>query len=98
MDNKYSFDMRTKMHDSGLVEVSQDVSSHLDWAKAQRERSKQSRLDRGFKPYCNIPDSVSLDIMTKYGINIHGDSYTRDDLKKVKEIIKRDYPKLMYYH
>jgi hypothetical protein len=95
MDNKYSFDLKVKRTGERL-EITQDVSSHLDWAKDQREISKQSRLDRGFKPYCNIPDSVSLDIMTKYGINIHGDC-NKDDLRKVKQIIKQDYPALMYY-
>ena len=95
MDNKYSFDLKVKRTGERL-EITQDVSSHLDWAKDQREISKQSRLDRGFKPYCNIPDSVSLDIMTKYGINIH-DGCNKDDLKRVKQIIKQDYPALMYY-
>ena len=95
MDNKHSFDMQVKKTGDRL-EVTQDVSSHLDWAKDQRERSRHARLDRGFKPYCNIPDSVSLDIMTKHGINIHGNC-NKDDLKKVKQIIKRDYPALMYY-
>jgi len=96
MDNKYSFDMRVQQTGDRL-DVTQDVSSHLDWAKEQRERSTQSRLDRGFKPYCNIPDSVSLDIMTKYGINVHG-GCDKDDLKRVKQIIKQEYPALMYYH
>ncbi len=95
MDNKHSFDIKVK-RTGERFNVTQDVSSHLDWAKAQRERSKHARLDRGLKPYCNIPDSVSLDIMTKYGINIHGDC-NKDDLRKVKQIIKQDYPALMYY-
>ena len=95
MDNKHSFDIKVK-RTGERFDVTQDVSSHLDWAKDQRERSKHDRLDRGFKPYCNIPDSVSLDIMTKYGINIHG-GCNKDDLKRVKQIIKQDYPALMYY-
>jgi len=95
MDNKHSFDIKVKKIGERF-DVTQDVSSHLDWAKDQRERSKYDRLDRGFKPYCNIPDSVSLDIMTKYGINIH-DGCNKDDLKRVKQIIKQDYPALMYY-
>ena len=95
MDNKHSFDIKVKRTGERL-DVTQDVSSHLDWAKDQRERSKHARLDRGLKPYCNIPDSVSLDIMTKYGINIHGEC-DKDDLKKVKQIIKQDYSALMYH-
>jgi len=95
MDDKYSFDMRVKQLGERL-EVTQNVNPHLEWAKLQRELSKGNRMDRGFKPYCNIPDSVSLDIMTKYGINIHGDC-DKDDLKKVKQIIKQDYSALMYH-
>ena len=95
MDDKYSFDMRVKQLGERL-EVTQNIGPHLEWAKLQRELSKGSRLDRGFKPYCNIPDSVSLDIMTKYGINIHGEC-DKDDLKKVKQIIKQDYSAPMYH-
>ena len=96
MDNNYRFDLSVRSNKHG-IEVGQDVTDHLDWAKYQREMSKKSKAaNHGFKPYCNIPDSVSLDIMTKYGINIHGQC-DKDDLQKVKQIIKRDYPALMYY-
>ena len=66
----------TKAKDDGFREVTQDVSTHLEWA---------------------IPDSVSLELMSKYGINIHNNQTDRDALKKVKSIIKRDYPHLMYH-
>ena len=95
MDNNYTFDMQVKNVEDRF-EITQDVTSHLDWAKEQRKISKYARLDRGFKPYCNIPDSLSLEIMTKYGINIH-DGCDKDDLKKVKQIIKQNYPALMYH-
>ena len=100
MDKKHSFDMRTKKVSGGIA-VTQDVSTHLDWAKHMREVTQSSfrkKADTGFKPFCTIPDSVALDIMTKYHINIHDADCTKDDLKKVKSIIKRDYPQLMYFH
>ena len=100
MDNKYSFDMRTKKVSGGIA-VTQDVNPHLEWAKHMREVTQSSfrkKADTGFKPFCTIPDSVALDIMTKYHINIHDADCTKDDLKKVKSIIKRDYPQLMYFH
>ena len=100
MDKDYKFDLRTKKV-SGGIEVTQDVSSHLDWAKHMREVTQtafRSRPDTGFKPFCNIPDSVALDIMTKYHINIHDNECTKDDFKKVKTIIKRDYPHLLYFN
>ena len=88
----------TKAKDDGFREVTQDVSSHLEWAKHMRElESARKSFSSGFKPFCNIPDSVSLELMSKYGINIHNNQTDKDALKKVKQIIKRDYPHLMYH-
>tara|TARA_B100000745_G_C19964194_1_gene326066 strand:+ start:144 stop:494 length:351 start_codon:yes stop_codon:yes gene_type:complete len=88
----------TKAKDDGFREVTQDVSTHLEWAKQMREtESARNNFSHGFKPFCNIPDSVSLELMSKYGINIHDNQTDRDALKKVKSIIKRDYPHLMYH-
>jgi|TARA_B110000046_G_C12756232_1_gene298862 hypothetical protein len=102
MDDKYSFDIRTKKV-SGGIDVTQDVSPHLEWAKYMRENTKglnqfRQKADTGFKPFCTIPDSVALDIMTRYHVNIHSSECTKDDLRVVKSIIKRDYPQLMYFH
>jgi hypothetical protein len=100
MDKKHTFDLRTKKV-SGGIEVTQDVSTHLAWAKHMREATQtkfRQRQDTGFKPFCNIPDSVALDIMTKHHINIHDNECSRDDLKVVKSIIKRDYPHLLYFN
>lgn len=88
----------TKAKEDGFREVTQDVSSHLEWAKEMRAtESARNNFSHGFKPFCNIPDSVSLELMSKYGINIHSNQTDRDALKKVKSIIKRDYPHLMYH-
>ena len=88
----------TKAKEDGFREVTQDVSSHLEWAKEMRATaSARNNFSHGFKPFCNIPDSVSLELMSKYGINIHDNQTDRDALKKVKSIIKRDYPHLMYH-
>ena len=84
----------------GHFGVTQDVTKHLEWAKYQRELSYQNRFsknDTGFKPYCNVPDSVALDIMSKYGINLHDPNIQPAEMQKFKRIIKTDYPNLMYY-
>ena len=70
----------------GGIAVTQDVNSHLEWAKHMREITSNSfrkKVDTGFKPFCNIPDSVALDILTKYHINIHSAECTKDDFKVV---------------
>ncbi len=100
MDKDYKFDLRTKKVSGGIA-VTQDVNSHLEWAKHMREITSNSfrkKVDTGFKPFCNIPDSVALDILTKYHINIHSAECTKDDFKIVKSIIKRDYPHLLYFN
>jgi len=100
MDKDYKFDMRTKKVSGGIA-VTQDVNPHLEWARHMREATSnrfRAKSDTGFKAFCTIPDSVALDIMTKYHINIHDNECTKDDLKKVKLIMKRDYPHLLYFH
>jgi hypothetical protein len=88
----------TKAKEDGFREVTQDVSSHLAWAKEMRAMENfRNGFSHGFKPFCNIPDSVSLELMSKYGINIHSNQKDKDALKRVKQIIKRDYPHLMYH-
>tara|TARA_R100001244_G_scaffold23521_1_gene24189 strand:- start:339 stop:668 length:330 start_codon:yes stop_codon:yes gene_type:complete len=88
----------TKAKEDGFREVTQDVSTHLEWAKQMRAtESSRNNFSHGFKPFCNIPDSVSLELMSKYGINIHNNQTDKDALKRVKSIIKRDYPHLMYH-
>jgi len=79
------------------IRVAQDVEEHLKWAKQQREISKAGRKDTGFKPFCNVPDSVALDIMDKYRINIHDPHIQPAEKKRFKQIIKSEYPHLMYY-
>ena len=88
----------TKAKEDGFREVTQDVSSHLAWAKEMRAmENSRNGFSHGFKPFCNIPDSVSLELMSKYGINVHSSQTDKDAFKKVKSIIKRDYPHLMYH-
>jgi hypothetical protein len=84
------------------LSVTQDIAPHLAWAKSLREANRthnrySKRTDTGFKPYCNVPDSVALDIMTKFNLNLHDPNIQPEDLKKIKRIIKTTYPHLMYY-
>lgn len=83
------------------IGVTQDLTSHLAWAKQLREDNRHNKygkkLDTGFKPFCNVPDTVALDIMTKHRINIHDADIQPEDMKKFKRIMKTEYPHLMYY-
>jgi len=84
--------------DASGIGIVQDIEPHLEWAKAQREFGKKNkRIDSGFKPFCNVPDTIALDIMTKYRINIHDKNIQPEEMRKFKHIMKFKYPHLMYY-
>ena len=87
--------------DTSGIRVEQDIEPHLKWAQEQRNIPRNSRFlkkrDTGFKPYCNVPDSIALDIMTKHHINIHDKNIQQEDMRKFKRIIKTEYPHLMYF-
>jgi hypothetical protein len=84
--------------DASGIRTVQDIEPHLKWAAEQREFSrKYKRKDTGFKPFCNVPDTVALDIMTKYHINIHDKDIQPEEMKKFKRIMKTEYSHLMYY-
>ena len=99
MIDEYLFkDYHVHIDKSGM-QITQDIEPHLKWAQEQRRisRSTGKKLDTGFKPYCNVPDSIALDIMTKYHINIHDVNIQPEDMRKFKRIIKTVYPHLMYF-
>ena len=84
-----------------IIGVTQDIEPHLEWAKQLREDRSHNRygkkLDTGFKPFCNVPDAVALDIMTKHRINIHDTNIQPEEMRKFKRIMKTEYPHLMYF-
>jgi|15BtaG_2_1085339.scaffolds.fasta_scaffold02734_6 hypothetical protein len=86
--------------DASGIRVEQDIAPHLEWAKMQREMNRSNRFSRkadtGFKPFCNVPDTVALDIMTKYHINVHDKNIQPEEMRKFKSIMKTKYPHLMY--
>jgi|SaaInlStandDraft_4_1057021.scaffolds.fasta_scaffold24558_3 hypothetical protein len=88
--------------DKSGIGVTQDISGHLAYAKSLREENRThnryaKKADTGFKPFCNVPDTVALDVMTKYGINIHDENIQPEEMRKFKHIMKFKYPHLMYY-
>ena len=101
--------LRSKTKPDGLVadadirddrveyEVRQEMDPFLDQAKYDRENNTMKHGH--VKKYATIPDLVSIEIMNKYGINIHdpetmGDA---DKMKKFKHIIQTEYKHLMAY-
>jgi len=77
--------------------VTQDEKPFIEQAKLDRE--KTSKRDIGYKKFATIPDIVAIEVMTKYGIDIH-DADTFSDktlMRKFMYIIKTEYPYLLSY-
>jgi hypothetical protein len=79
--------------------LSQDVNPFLEQAKRERTASDQ-RANMGYgsmRKVATIPDIISLELLTKYGIDLH-DEAIRDDrymMRKALQILKRDYPHIL---
>jgi len=77
--------------------VQQNEKPFLEQAKIDRELG--SRKDSGYKKFATIPDIVAIDILHKYGIDIHDPDTMRDQdkMNKFKNIIKSEYSYLLSY-
>jgi hypothetical protein len=80
-------------YDEGKVQYHyrQDVSNLLDYT----QRSRNDGLtDHGIKSdlwhYAQIPPVIILEMKFKHGVDV----FKKDHLKKVFELINREYPKL----
>ena len=96
-DNPHSFNVHTYL-DSKDFKIVQDVTSYLDYAAQQRELDAHHRTPgTHYRSSFIIPDIVAIDILTKYGIDIHAPEFMNDPTAKrrVKEIVRTEYPKLM---
>ena len=78
-------------------EINQEMDPYLEQAKFDRDNNEMK--NGHVKKFATIPDLVSIEIMNKYGINIH-DPLTfndKDKMKKFKYIIQTEYKHLMAY-
>lgn len=76
--------------------LEQDVTAYKNYAAQQRELDTIARNGRTYRSFAIIPDIVAIDILTKYGLDIHGAEFMSDpaSLRKLKQIIETDYPLL----
>jgi len=77
--------------------VQQDEKPFLEQAKADRELG--NKKDVGYKKFATIPDIVAIDILNKYGIDIHNPATMQDKtiMNRFKQIIKSEYAYLLSY-
>ena len=92
--NPYSFTVKEDIKDFRLE---QDIQAYKDFAAESREANEYFGGGKKYRSFAIIPDIVAIDILTKYGIDIHSDHFmsTPSLIKRVKEIIKTEYPALL---
>ena len=75
-------------------QIKQDEKPYLEEVK--REKENQNNKSH-MKKFATIPDLVAIDILNKYGLDIHDPLFMSDTdgLKKLKQIILQDYKYLV---
>ena len=92
--NPYSFTVKESKDDFRLE---QDVQAYKDFAAESRQITEQFGAGKQYRSFAIIPDIVAIDILTKYQIDIHSADFMNNPalIRRVKEIIKSDYPALL---
>jgi hypothetical protein len=92
-DNANSFFVKTDDKDYRLE---QDIQAYKDYANVQRQQDSLAVSNRQYRSFAIIPDIVAIDILTKYGMDIHSPEFMSDpaQLRRLKQIIETDYPLL----
>jgi hypothetical protein len=93
-NNPLSFGVRTNERDFIL---DQDVTHYKDYAARLRQEDETASSKRQYRSFAIIPDIVSIDILTKYKINIHDPDTMKDPaiMRRFKNIIVSEYPDLL---
>lgn len=92
-DNAHSFFVKT---DETNYQLEQDIQAYKDYAEQQRQQDTISNNGRQYRSFAIIPDIVAIDILNKYGMDIHSPEFMNDpaQLRRLKQIIESDYPLL----
>lgn len=75
-------------------QIYQDEKPYLEEVK--REKENQNKRSH-FRKFATIPDIVAIEILDKYGLDVHDPSFLhdRDRIAKLKQIITQDYKHLI---
>jgi hypothetical protein len=92
-NNQRSFSVAT---DESNFKLEQDVGAYKEYAAQQRELDSVAHNGRQYRSFAIIPDIVAIDILTKYGLDLHAPEFMDNpaNLTKLKKIIITDYPLL----
>ena len=81
---------------TGKFKAEQDVSEYLKYA--QESRSISSTFDNkrsNYRSLAIVPDIVAIDILNRFGYDIHDNDNDQHVLTKIASIIKQYYPNLL---
>ena len=89
------YDRNQSVHDS-TWQVYQDERPFLEQAKMERETHNKNGVG-GMKKFATVPDIVAMEILHKFGLDIHSPEFMHDPdgLKKLKYLITTEYPYLL---
>lgn len=92
--NIHSFKVTT---DEKNFQLSQNVEAYREYAKEQRLLDEGTKSTRNYRSFAIIPDIVAIDILTKYGIDVHAPDFMQHPglVRKFKQIIISEYPALL---
>lgn len=92
--NIHSFKVQT---DDRNFQLTQNVEAYREYAKEQRLRDESAKATRQYRSFAIIPDIVAIDILTKYGIDIHAPDFMQNpaQVRKFKQVIHTEYPDLL---
>ena len=84
--------------DEGEGWFQQDLAAFKDKAKEDRDYiAHYGQRTDGYRKFATIPDAVALKILEDHNINLHDPNFSQDpnNMKKIKAIIKMEYPALL---
>ena len=95
VNNSMTGEVNYDKHESRW-EIKQDVSAVLEEVKRDRELASR-HTPTGWRKAFTIPDVVAIELLTKYGMDIHAHDFMHDhmNMAKLKQVIAQDYPYLL---
>jgi len=91
--NPNSFKVKENESDFRLE---QNVEAYKAYAEHSRKVDETLPTQRQYRSFAILPDIVCIDILTKYGLDVHSQDFMNHpaNLRKLKRIIETEYPML----
>jgi len=79
------------------TQVSQDISGIIEQVDLDREFQDIHGKSKKYRKIATIPDIVAIEILQKFGLDIHAQDFMHHPAngRKIRQILKSEYPKLL---